>query len=1136
MSFDDTLNQTIEMLRRNKRVSYRALRRQFGVDEAYIGDLKAEIIEVLKVGADVGGEILEWTGAEEAAAAPAAAPPEQKKPEAAAARPSEGERRHLTVMFCDLVDSTPLAERLDPEELAEVYNIWQEACAEAIKAQGGHISDYRGDGVFVYFGYPHALEDAPHRAIRAALNMLERLTGVNEQLRRLHAVTLQVRIGIHTGLVLLSDLGGRFVRDQFALGETPNVAARLQALAQPDQIVISGAMRNLVRGYFNFEDLGEHSLKGISRAVTAVRVLGATGALDRFQAGDEKGRTSFIARESEIAALRLRWGLSLGGRGQAVVLTGEAGIGKSRIVQAAVAMAEADGAQRVVFRCSSYHSASDLHPVIEHSRRFLAIGRDEPAQASYGKLLASLEQSDSPDPARDAELISAVLGFAPAALPLTQALSAPQRRTEMLAAMVGWGVRSALRHPLMFIAEDLQWADPTTLEFFSLVLDAMAKARICLVMTARPDCHLPFPQTQNFTRIAVGRLTDREAKLLVISNLRGRSIPGALRRQIVARADGVPLFIEELVAMIFESGMLREQNGMYVPVQPLAVLPIPTTLQDSLAARLDRLAPAREAAQLASALGREFSFELISAVSPWETSDLLGKLEMLVDSELIQQQGLAPSAVYRFKHALIQDAAYQSMLKTRRLQYHRLIATALAEKFPAMAETQPEIVAHHFTEAGLIDEAARHWLSAGEKALGRSANLEALLHLGRGLALVEKGEATPARVRDELHLRMARGAALLMVKGQSAPEVEACFTRARELSQGMDDTPDLFMVLFGLWRTHIVRGSLPQARDTAEQLMGIAGRLGDKALLVSARAALSLVLYHFCDLKRALELAQASIDVYAAMAAQERLSPTLRIGQHPVLGSYLCKAFILLVTGAPEQSLACQRQAAQFAEATGMPFQIVSAAGWSLFLGILRRDADTTLESAEAVLALAREHGFPFWEFHASYCRGILLVGKGRFEEGLALARAGVADIDRLNAGLSRVRLHAMTAQALGKAGEPGQGLILLRQAHSFIAGSGEQWWAPELRRIEGELVLQSKGGDAGEAEQSFRKALEIAGAGGLHLFELRAATSLARLLHARKRTDEARATLAPALGKFTEGFGLRDLVEARVLLDQLAA
>jgi class 3 adenylate cyclase/tetratricopeptide (TPR) repeat protein len=1161
MSFDDLLNQTIDMLRRHKRVSYRALRRQFEVDDGYIEDLKSEIIEVLRLGVDEDGKVLVWAGepavrepivrelgdpafsagaakssrGQDAAGdeAPGSSGSAGEKRRDVSPRPAAGERRHLTVMFCDLVDSTPLAERLDPEELGDVFGVWQDACAEAVAEHGGHISDYRGDGVFVYFGYPSAHEDGPHRALRAALGMLHRLDGVNARLQRTHATTLAVRIGIHTGLVLLSDLGGRFVRDQFALGETPNIAARLQAVAEENQIIVSGALRNLVRGYFTFDELGERNLKGVSKPVAACRVLGETDARERLQA-NEKGSTTFVARESEIAALRLRWALSLQGHGQAVLLIGEAGIGKSRLVRVATALADADSAQRVIMRCSPYHSASSLHPVIEHARQYLEIDRYEPAEANFSRLKRSLESSGLPDAARDAELIGGVLGLSLNETPLTQSLSAPQRRTQALEAMVRWTFRSAARRPLLFVVEDIHWADPSTLEFLGLLLESMSDQRVCLVITARPEYQLPFSISPNLTRIGIGRLSDSEAERLVDNTLRGRSVPDELKRQIVARADGVPLFIEELVAMIFESGMLREKGGHYVPMQPIASLPIPETLQDSLAARLDRLSEVRETAQLAAALGREFSFELIGAISALETSSLLASLDKLVDSELIQQQGVAPNAVYRFKHALIQDAAYQSMLKTRRQHYHQMIATTLEQRFGGIVEAQPEILAHHFTEAGLVDRARGCWLVAGEKALRRSANIEALHHLDRGLALLPQGEASPACARDELHLQMARGTALLMVKGQSAPEVEACFGRARELSRDLDDTPELFTVLFGLWRSHMARGSLQAARDIAMQLMGIADRIGDPALLLGAHSALGLVLYHRCDLRQALVHAEKGVLIHGALPAQAKASSIFNMGQHPGLACQLCMSFILVLTGAADRALACQRRGVEIAQQTGIPFQIATAAGWSLMLACLRRDSEAALESAEKVLALSREHVFPHWEFIGHFHRGILLVERGEHEEGLRLARAGIGAIDKLGFGNIRVRFHALIAEACGIAGQIEEGLTSLRQAFSSLEQSGEQWWKPELHRIEGELLRSANAGHEA-SEQCFWKALEIARSEGLRLFELRAAMSLSRVLRAQDKTEDARPILGAALAGFTEGFGTRDLIEARILLERLA-
>jgi class 3 adenylate cyclase/predicted ATPase len=1146
-SFDDALKQTIAMLRDRGRVSYRALRREFDVDDSYIDDLKSELVDVLKLAEDENGQVLVWAespsrpaggGLDEArreATSRTADPrPPAAEPPAPSASPRrEAERRHLTVMFCDLVDSTPLAERLDPEELADVFALWQVACNKAMAEHGGHIADYRGDGIFVYFGYPSAYEDGPHRAIRAALALLRHLRDdLNVRLQKLYATMLSVRIGIHTGLVMLSDLGGQFQRDQFALGETLNVAARLQAVAEPDQIIVSGSVRDIVRGFFDLEELEARTLKGVSRAIAICRVLGTTGATDRLQAAGEQSRTPFTGRGAELAALLLRRRLSADGRGQAVLLTGEAGIGKSRLVQKVVDLAENDGDPRIILRCSSYHGASPLHPVIEYVEHYLNIERDESVTARFAKLHQSLADSGSPDPQRDAELIAGVLGLPIEEMVLPPTLPPQQRRAEAFEALRTWPIRAAKDRPLLFVVEDLHWADPSTLEYLGLMLSTIGSQRVFLLMTSRPEHHPEWMEKANLTLVPLSRLADSEGDQLIDQVLRGKTIPPELREQIVARADGVPLFIEELVAMLLGSGMLREEDGVYALLRPVSNLPIPTTLQDLLAARLDRIGEAREAAQLAAALGRDFSFELISAVSPWETSALLSRLDKLVDSELIQQQGVAPSAVYRFQHALFQDAAYQSMLKTRRQQYHQLIAQTLAEKF---AETiKPEILAHHYTEAGLAGPAIRHWREAGEWALKRSANQEALLHIDRGLALVDAAADRQQHRREEMLLQLARGTVLLFLKGQSAAEVVACFERAHDLSHGLGDTPELFLVLFGLWRTRMSRGWLVPARDSAEQMQEMAERLGDRAFIVGARCALSLALFHLCDLQRSLSLAASAVAIYDSLPPNERESPIFNLGQHPALASYLCMSFITLLTGAAEQSVRYERRGLDFARATGMPFQIANATGWGLLLASLRRDSEAALENADRVLTLAKEHGFPQWQLLGGFQRGLVLVEQGAHAEGLALARESFVVIEKIDYGIARVRCCAQLAQAEARAGHVREGLAALRSAFASLDQSGERWWEPELHRLQGELGLLSEDKDGPRPEDCFRHALEVASGKELWLFALRAAASLARLLKSQGRIAEARQILSRALGKFKEGFGIRDVVEARALLDTL--
>ena len=677
------------------------------------------------------------------------------------------------MLFCDLVGSTALSAQLDPEELREVVRAYQDTCAKVIARFEGHIAQYLGDGLLVYFGYPLAHEDDAQRAVRAGLGMLEALGQLTTRLAQERGVHLAARLGIHTGLVVVGDVGGGTRQEQLALGETPNLAARLQGIAAPNTLVISAATLQLLGGFFAYQALGTRPVKGIAQPLEVYQVLYESTARSRLEAAGSTGLTPLVGREQEVGLLRERWAQVKDGLGQVVLLSGEAGIGKSRLVQVLKEqVATEPQAWLTPCQCSPYHQNSALYPMIDLLERVaLRFEREESPQQKLSKLEGFLVQYGLPL-AETVPLLAALLS-----LPLTAdyaplAMSPAQQKQKTLQALLTILLRIAAQQPVLFVMEDLHWVDPTTLELLSLLVDQGPTARILALWTFRPDFSPPWTGRSHLTQVTLPRLPRQQATEMTDRVAHGKALPAEVVEQVVAKTDGVPLFVEELTKMVLESGLLQEREDRYELTGPLPPLAIPTTLHDSLMARLDRLATVKGLAQLGATLGREFSYELLQAVSPWDEGTLQRGLHQLVEAEFLYQRGLPPQATYLFKHALIQDAAYQSLLRSTRQQYHQRIAQVLEARFPELCETQPELLAQHYTEAGLMAQAVPYWQRAGQRAIERSANVEAVAHLTKGLELLVTLPDTPERAQQELGLQTTLGPALMATKGYAAPEVD----------------------------------------------------------------------------------------------------------------------------------------------------------------------------------------------------------------------------------------------------------------------------------------------------------------------------------------------------------------------------
>ena len=1143
MTFEEILAHVIEVLQREGRISYRALQRRFDLDDAYLDDVKVELIEAKQLARDENGRILVWAEQETTTAPPPIAQegppgslPGVQTPQEASAhvapRVPEAERRQLTVLFCDLVDSTGLARQLDPEDLREVVRAYQEACAKAIARFEGHIAQYLGDGLLVYFGYPVAHEDDAQRAVRAGLGIVEAMGQLNTRLTQERGVQLAVRLGIHTGLVVVGEVGGGTRQEQLALGETPIIAYRLQDIAAPNTLVISTATFQLLGGFFACQPLGTPLLKGQAQPLAVYRVLYESMARSRLEAVGSAGLTPLVGREQESGLLLERWAQVKNGLGQVVLLSGEAGIGKSRLVQVLKEHVAAEPQTWLTpCQCSPYHQHTALYPMIDLLERVaLRFERAESPQQKLSKLEGFLVQYGLPL-AEAVPLFAALLS-----LPLTAGyppltMSPEQQKQQTLQALLTVLLRIAAQQPVLFVMEDLHWVDPTTLEFLTLLVDQGPTARILALFTFRPDFSPPWTGRSHLTQVTLPRLPRQQATEMTYRVAHGKALPREVVEQIVAKTDGVPLFVEELTKMVLESGLLQEREDRYDLTGPLPPLAIPATLHDSLLARLDRLATVKSLAQLGATLGREFSYELLQAVSSWDERTLQRGLHQLVAAEMLYQRGLPPQATYIFKHALIQETAYQSLLKNTRQQYHQRIAQVLAEHFPDTAETQPELLARHYTEAGLREQAVVYWQRAGQQARQRSANLEAVQHLTTGLALLAMLPEAPTRVQEELNLQLALGPALLATRGYATPEVEQTYARARVLCQQVGETPQLFQALWGLWYFYLVRAEFQTAHELGEQLLNWAQRVQAPVLLLLAHRMLGQTLSFLGEFSTAQGHLERGMTLYDP---EQHRSLASLYGQDQGVICRSWAALALWCLGYPDQALQQSHEALTLAQELAHPFSLAYAMCFAGKLSQLRREAQAAQERATAEIALCTEQGFALYLARGTILRGWALAEQGQGEEGRAQMHQGMAAYQATGSEVFRPYYLAFLAEAYGKAGQAEEGLTMLAEALTAVHKTGERFYEAELYRLKGELLMARSAAHHMEAETCFRQALDVARCQQAKSWELRAALSLSRLWQQQGERAKAQDLLAPIYGWFTEGFDTADLQEARVLLEDL--
>ena len=1153
--------------------------------------------------------------------------------------PHGAERRQLTVLFCDIVDSTAFTEKLDPEELRNLLEVYRTCIMEVVLAQNGHIARYFGDGILVYFGYPTAHEDTAHRAVRAALGSVAAIETLNPYLHTTFGVEINVRISIDTGRVVVWHISAQESPEAIDIvGKTPNIAARMQKFATPNSIVIGDTTHQLVEGFFDCDALGASEIRGISRPVNIYQVSGETPGQSRLDIASESGLTPLIGRECEVERLKQGWTQALAAKGQALLIEGEAGIGKSRCVQLIQEYVKNhQGTVTLEGRCSQYYQHSPLYPILslfqEHVVQFT---NTDTAQARLEKLENLLQDYSVPTVDQDtnaqagmpetlpllAELLEIPfevqrqtetgIGTHPYSRPIAQDTYPSgwrrRQRQQTLEVLVQVLLKMSEQKPILFIVEDLHWIDPSSIEFLTLLIARIENARIFVVLSCRSDTHhfrnsiqanekrdTQTAADEQLVNNAVDReilkqllqpayantlpldpLTPAQVEIMIQHVAGDTQLSSDLLTKIVEMTEGVPLFVEELTQMMLEGDTLTlssEALDVSSPTETQTVA-VPVTLQDLLTARLDELGPVKEIVQLGATLGREWTAELLHKIATGvelgnntftDFAILKGELDKLVNAYILNLDKIADNEFrYTFRHPLLRETAYQALLKSKRQEYHQQIAEVLQHS----DSFQPELVAYHYTEAGLSEKAIDYWHRAAHRALERSANVEGVRHITQGLTALDtrsKNANTPeeqeAVMRRELELQTTLGTALIATKGYASREVEVAYTRARELLEtlekmeetslkdetdtSLEQIKDLrFPIIFGLWLSHVVRGRLLSARELGEACVVIAKQTENRAFEVEASRALGATLYYLSEFKSALSHIDKGIEYYQPQH-HHAVPAFLHYVAEPGMTLLAYSAPLLWCLGYPEQAEERLKKAIDIGKDSNHPFSEAVSLHFKTVLYQYRGEVAEVETAAQQMLQICQEHAFSGWEAAAMVMKGWTIAEQNRPEEGIAMIRKGIAAWEETRAEVLLPLFLALLAQAYQRAGKYNLALQTLDTALSVITRTGERTYAAELTRRKGELYLilaekveaygnENTAATLAQAESDFQEALTIAQRQDAKSWELRAALSLSELWRTQNRGKDAYNLLKPIHAWFSEGSDTKDLIRAKNLLKEL--
>ena len=1027
----------------------------------------------------------------------------------------EAEFRQITVMFCDLVGSTQLSEKLDPEDLQKIIDSYRRECSTAIRRYGGEVARYLGDGVLAFFGWPYAHEDDAPRAVHAALEIVSVVTKISE------SVTLACRVGVCSGPVVVGEIRNSTASwSMDAVGETPNIAARLQTLAEPDTVLISESTRRLVSATFDLQGLGPQALKGITEPVRAYRVLAAKSAGSRFEAAHAGTLTPLVGRSSELRLLLDRWEKVKEGDGQVILLSGIPGVGKSRLLHELKSHVEEEPHILLHHQCSPYHNQSAFHPVIEQIEQAAHLIAREADADKITKLQAYLPRSTNSS-IEPLLLIANLLSISTENQQHLSELTPQQIKNRTISTLVEMLLAFSVQRPTLCIFEDAHWLDASTLELLELMISRIAHARVLLIVSSRPEFRPTWLAHANVSTHSLTRLSQAEVKTMIRDLLRGGNMPQKLVDQIIEKADGVPLFIEELTSSTL-SAPLRETLGH--TEQP-ASLRVPETLSDALMERLDRAAPSRRVAQIAAVIGREFSDDLLSAAARIDEEDMQSALSLLEQADIIYRVGISPFVRFAFKHVLLRDAIYDSLLKSKRQQIHADIAAILVHDFPKLVENQPEVLALHYQEASNHQMAIRYWFESGQRAVAHSANVEAIANFRKALQLLNALPETPERIKQEIDIQLALGIPLIAVRGYTAAETREAFSRARTLCLRLGDIPEYFQALFGLWGNHWMCGKNDEALRMADEFLSRSRALSDPVLLMVANRVMGSTLLTLGDFQSSASHFEETIRL--STGREERpLYNLYMVG--PRAASLLLLSWDLWILGYPDQALSRVSEALALGKDLGHPYTVAFAHYMTSVVHLLRGDAAHALESAERSFEMSQEQRFSLYAILSRISRGRAIGELGRLGEARVELTQGIDEARRNGVGFMLPMMDSWLADVHTKTGENEYALSFVERALTNIGDVTGRSWEAELHRQRAQILLALDPSKLREAESHLQKSIEVARGQSAKSLELRAATNLAELWRAQGRPDEARALLEPICHWFNEGAETADLKRAR--------
>ena len=1111
---------------------YEAAFRQNAIDDLVLPSLTAE--DLKELGVDTVGhrrKLLNAIAALHADANLKAASPAGFSTIVQSARDT-AERRQVTVMFSDLVGSTALSAHMDPEDLREVISAYQKCVAEIVQRFDGFVARYMGDGVLVYFGYPHAHEDDAERAVRAGLELITAVVSLRSR------ASLRARVGIATGLVVVGDLiGSGDTQERSMVGETPNLAARLQGIAEPNMVVICDSTRRILGNLFELEPLGPRDLKGITGQMLAWAVLQPSSVASRFEALHAIGMTALVGREEESELLLRCWSKATNGEGQVVLLSGEAGIGKSRLTAAMMELLAGEPHTRLRYFCSPQHTDSALYPIIGQIERAAGLARGDTLQAKLDKLDVLLRQSSTST--QDAALIAEMLSLQNDGRYPVLELAPQQRRQRTLGALIRQMEALSSSAPVLMAFEDAHWADPTSMELLGRTVSKVANHRVLLIVTFRPEFQPSWIGLAHVTALTLNRLAPREVDAMIDYIVGNKRLLANMRQDIIERTDGIPLFVEEMTKAVLEAESEGEAQRT-VALVPSPARTVPASLHASLMARLDRLGPAKELAQIGAAIGREFSHPLLAAVARKPEAKLRMELDSIIRAGLLFRQGVPPDATYLFKHALVQDAAYGLLLREPRRELHARIADTLESKFNEIAENRPELLARHCTEAGQVEKAAGLWGKAGQRSAQRTALVEAIEQLRRALDLVATLPGTPARRREEIKLQVALITPLLHVRGYAAPETRAAVERARllieqaqALGEPLDDPLLLFSVLYGLWVANLVAFNGNVMRELADQFLALAGKQSATGPHMIGHRLMGLSLFHTGDIAEG----RAHLDrAFALYDSVEHRPLATRFGQDVGAATLCWRSLALWLLGHPQPALADTEHALTVAREIGHSATLMYVLNFSIWTHIQCGNYAAASALVAEFAALKDQTASLFWTAWGLMQRGCILALTGKVSDAAQTIASGVTAMRSTETTMWMPLWLSYLARASAEVGQVDDGRRCIEEAMTAVETTKERWYEAEVNRMAGEIALLSPKPDVAKAEACFERALAVARKQQAKSWELRAAMSMARLWGDQGRRQQAHKLLAPVYGWFSEGFDTHDLRKAKDLLGELTS